>query len=152
MNWMEPFLHWLAVHTGTVNESGTYYGFWSGFGSDLGELAIIGGLIQMYRKHNCHTQGCWRIGKHTVDGTPWCSYHHKKARAAVAQVSVGDQVAKALDATHQAIFRRLDDHATLIQTLKAADVTPPAPAAPEPPPPPAATKTTTRKPAAKAGM
>ena len=22
--------HWLAVHTGTVNESGPYYGFWSG--------------------------------------------------------------------------------------------------------------------------
>jgi len=30
--------HWLAVHTGTVNEPGPYYGFWSGFGSDLAEF------------------------------------------------------------------------------------------------------------------
>jgi hypothetical protein len=29
-----PVDHWLAVHTGTVNEPGPYYGFWSGFGSD----------------------------------------------------------------------------------------------------------------------
>jgi hypothetical protein len=29
-----PVDHWPAVHTGTVNEPGPYYGFWSGFGSD----------------------------------------------------------------------------------------------------------------------
>jgi hypothetical protein len=34
--------HWLAVHTGTVNEPGPYYGFWSGFGSDIAEFGIIG--------------------------------------------------------------------------------------------------------------
>src|SRR5664280_148148 len=33
--------HWAAVHTGTLNESGPYYGFWSGFGSDLGEATLI---------------------------------------------------------------------------------------------------------------
>jgi hypothetical protein len=27
--------YWLQVHTGTINEAGPYYGFWSGFGSDL---------------------------------------------------------------------------------------------------------------------
>jgi hypothetical protein len=32
-----PVDHWLAVHTGTVNEPGPYYGFWSGFGSNLTE-------------------------------------------------------------------------------------------------------------------
>ena len=75
MGW---FLHWLAVHTGTVNEAGPYYGFWSGFGSDLGELAIIGGLIGIYRKHNCHVKGCWRIGRHPVEGTDFtvCRPHH----------------------------------------------------------------------------
>ncbi|HEY1282626.1 MAG TPA: hypothetical protein VGF22_23290, partial [Acidimicrobiales bacterium] len=26
---------WLAVHTGTDDLSGPWYGFWSGFGSDL---------------------------------------------------------------------------------------------------------------------
>jgi len=42
MMWL---LHWLAVHTGTVDEAGPYYGFWSGFGSDLGEAALIGAVI-----------------------------------------------------------------------------------------------------------
>ena len=34
------FGHWLQVHTGTVNEPGPYYGFWSGFGSDIAEFSI----------------------------------------------------------------------------------------------------------------
>jgi hypothetical protein len=49
--------HWLAVHTGTVNEPGPYYGFWSGFGSDIAEFGIIGaigtGAYQMVKKYNC---------------------------------------------------------------------------------------------------
>jgi hypothetical protein len=58
--------HWLAVHTGTVNEAGPYYGFFSGFGSDIGEVTILGGVITIYRGHNCHTKGCWRVGVHTT--------------------------------------------------------------------------------------
>jgi hypothetical protein len=34
--------YWLQVHTGTINESGPYYGFWSGFGSDIEEFGILG--------------------------------------------------------------------------------------------------------------
>lgn len=70
-------LHWLAVHTGTVNEAGPYYGFWSGFGSDIGEIAIIGGMVTIYRKHNCHVKGCWRIARHPVPGTDFivCRRH-----------------------------------------------------------------------------
>jgi hypothetical protein len=123
MNWMEPLLHWLAVHTGTVNEGGPFYGFWSGIGSDIGEVAILGGVISLYRKHSCHTSGCWRIGKHTVDGTPWCSRHHQGARDAVPKADVAAEVARQLDPVHQAIFRRLDDHADLIRSA-AASVTP----------------------------
>lgn len=75
MNWL---LHWLAVHTGTVNEAGPYYGFWSGFGSDIGEVTIIGGMAAVYRRHNCHEPWCWRIGRHPVEGTPFsaCRRHH----------------------------------------------------------------------------
>jgi hypothetical protein len=73
-------LHWLAIHTGTVNEGGPYYGFWSGFGSDLGEIALIGAVLGMVRRHKCHQARCWRIGRHTVDGTPWCDRHHEAAR------------------------------------------------------------------------
>jgi hypothetical protein len=67
--------HWIIAHflqeTGTSSSASRAYNFWSGFGSDIGELAIVGGLVSVYRQHNCHTKGCWRLGKHPVDGTPW---------------------------------------------------------------------------------
>jgi hypothetical protein len=71
VSWWHVLQHWLAVHTGTVNEAGPFYGFFSGFGSDLGELTLIGGMLAVYRKHNCHVRHCPRIGKHQVDGTPY---------------------------------------------------------------------------------
>jgi len=78
IHWWHLVQHWLAVHTGTVNESGPYYGFWSGFGSDLGEVAIVGGLVHMARQHTCHEPGCWRIG-HFADASgtfKLCGRHH----------------------------------------------------------------------------
>jgi hypothetical protein len=72
-------LHWLYWHTGT-NGTGPWYGFWSGFGSDLGEVTLLGAILGIYYRHNCHDKGCWRIGRHIVDGTPWCNKHHRKAR------------------------------------------------------------------------
>lgn len=74
--------HWAAIHTGTLNESGPYYGFWSGFGSDLGEATLITavcvGAYTGVRKVNCHTKGCWRIGHYALEGTPYklCKIHH----------------------------------------------------------------------------
>lgn len=73
--------HWLAVHTGTVNEPGPYYAFWSGFGSDVTEFGIIGavgtGVYQLARKYNCHETRCWRIGNHSaVDGQFHLCYRH----------------------------------------------------------------------------
>jgi hypothetical protein len=60
--------HWLAVHPGTVNEPGAYYGFWPGLGSDLAEFAITGmvatGVYQLVRKYNCHQAPFWRVGNH----------------------------------------------------------------------------------------
>jgi hypothetical protein len=75
--------HWVALHTGILNGGpDKYYNFWSGFGSDLGEATLISavgvGLYTGLRKVNCHTRGCWRIGKHQLDGTPYvlCRHHH----------------------------------------------------------------------------
>lgn len=80
MHWYHILQHWLAMHTGSLNTSGAPpdYNFWSGFGSDIGEIAIIGGLISIYRKHNCHVKGCWRIARHPVTGTDYivCRKHH----------------------------------------------------------------------------
>jgi len=79
MGWL---LHWLTYMTGSENTSGAppNYNFWSGFGSDLGEVALIGAVLGMFKRHNCHQRRCWRIGRHVVNGTPWCDKHHEAAR------------------------------------------------------------------------
>jgi hypothetical protein len=77
-----PVDHWLAVHTGTVNEPGPYYGFWSGLGSDLTEFGVIGvistGIYQLVKRYNCHEPGCWRVGTHPAVGGQFslCYRHH----------------------------------------------------------------------------
>jgi hypothetical protein len=70
--------HWLLNLFGISNLAGYGYGFFSGIGSDLGEVALIGAIIAVYRKHNCHVQRCWRVSRHPVHGTPWvvCRRHH----------------------------------------------------------------------------
>lgn len=69
--------HSILDFFGITDEAGPGYGFWSGFGSDLGEAAIIGGLISVLRKHNCEVHGCWRIGRHTTAaGHNVCRIHH----------------------------------------------------------------------------
>ena len=75
--------HWFALHTGILNGGpDPYYNFWSGFGSDLGEATLISavaiGVYTGVRKANCHAKGCWRIGHHALEGTPYilCRHHH----------------------------------------------------------------------------
>ena len=59
-----------------------YYGFWSGFGSDIEEFGILGaigaGIYQLIKKYNCHEPGCWRIGQHPAAGGQFllCYRHH----------------------------------------------------------------------------
>ena len=75
--------HWVAFHTGVLHAGpDVFYNFWSGFGSDLGEATLISavgiGVYTGVRKVNCHTKGCWRIGHHPLEGTPYilCRHHH----------------------------------------------------------------------------
>lgn len=62
---------------GFDNVSGAWYGFWSGFGSDLGLFAAVAIYI---RSRNCHVKGCKRFRTHQVFGTPYraCQKHHPK--------------------------------------------------------------------------
>jgi hypothetical protein len=80
--WRLGVQHWLAVHTGSANTPGSppNYNFWSGFGSDVQELTLLGVVAGMWHHVNCHDPGCWRIGRHKVDGTPYCNRHHEAAR------------------------------------------------------------------------
>ncbi len=65
-------MHILAHLLGLDNASGGFYLFWSGI---FGDTVIFAGMLNLYYTHNCHTHNCFRIGKHVVDGTPYCSKH-----------------------------------------------------------------------------
>lgn len=68
--------HWFLQVTGTIiNPSigSKWYNFWSGFGSDLGEVVIIGAIINWYRTHKCVT--CWRLSHHDVANTHFKTCH-----------------------------------------------------------------------------
>lgn len=57
-------MSWLAHWLGLDSASGAPYLALSGFLADLGELAIVGGLISIYRRHNCEVHRCPRIARH----------------------------------------------------------------------------------------
>jgi hypothetical protein len=65
-------VHWLPHILGIDNLSGRWYGFWSGFGSDLAEFALVGAL---WHHLNCHEPGCWRLARHQMGGR--CRRHGK---------------------------------------------------------------------------
>lgn len=69
---------WLSHFFGIDAPGSPFYNFWSGAGSDIGEIVIIGAIWQAYRKHNCGVKGCWRIGIRKVPGTEHvvCHTHH----------------------------------------------------------------------------
>jgi hypothetical protein len=71
MNLVNDFLTFIGVYNGNSR----WYLFWGGFGSCLSELAI---LVVVWRKINCHAKGCYRVGLHHVEGTPYitCGKHH----------------------------------------------------------------------------
>jgi len=52
MHGFDSFLHHAFAWTGTFNESGGWYGFWSGFAAD----SHSDDCHYRYRKINCHTQ------------------------------------------------------------------------------------------------
>jgi len=82
--WDHPGVVDLAVVTGLGHLLGAdgqeFYNVWSGIGADLGQVALLGAAIGLYRKHNCHVKGCWRIAKQPLehDGATWmvCHRHH----------------------------------------------------------------------------
>lgn len=53
------------------------YEWWSGAGSDLGELTLLGIAIGAYKHINCEEPGCWRRGhRHPDHGRPVCRRHY----------------------------------------------------------------------------
>lgn len=70
---MSPIFQFLLHVTGADNVSGPWYGFWSGFGSDLSEIALLGAAYTLYRRHKCTR--CWRLSHMKVEGTHFKTCH-----------------------------------------------------------------------------
>ena len=73
--------HGLAHILGIDTQQSQEYDFVSGVGPML-VTALLGGsvIVSLVHHVNCHHEGCWRIGRHKVHGTPWCNVHHAIAR------------------------------------------------------------------------
>ena len=95
MNLVNGFLTFIGVYNGNSR----WYLFWGGFGSCLSELAI---LVVVWRKINCHAKGCYRIGLHHVEGTPYitCGKHHPTHPGSGA--ATAEQIAQAHADAHEA--------------------------------------------------
>jgi hypothetical protein len=77
-----------------------WYNFWSGIGADVGQIALFGAAIGLYRKHNCHVHRCWRIAKQHVEGTSWmvCHRHHPDGKPTEAHMAALAEQKRAADA------------------------------------------------------
>ncbi|MHB1954996.1 MAG: hypothetical protein ACYCOU_14765 [Sulfobacillus sp.] len=77
----QDWQNWLGFSHAAYFTTGQNYALYSGFLpvliTSLGLSTIVTGL---WHGLNCHEPGCWRIGKHKVNGTPWCSVHQADAR------------------------------------------------------------------------
>jgi hypothetical protein len=81
---VRALLHFMGLDDGT----GPWYLFWSGFGANLGELAIVFAAVAFYRRHTCHVHRCWRLGRHPVEGSAHvvCRRHHPEGAPTPDQV------------------------------------------------------------------
>jgi len=52
--------HWFYTYFVNIL-SGKGYQFWSGLGSDIGEVTLIGLAMVWWRHHNCRVYRCWRL-------------------------------------------------------------------------------------------
>lgn len=83
---------WAEIHSGTARGGpDPYYNFWSGIGSDLGEVTLVTAVVAMlwgaYRKAKCCDPQCWRLGKHPTEGATFhfCHHHHPELRHAAGR-------------------------------------------------------------------
>jgi UDP-N-acetylmuramyl pentapeptide synthase len=97
-------VHWLLHIIGADNVSGTLYGFWSGFGSDIGEIALVGSIAEVGR----------RAARHHRERTAQAARHHSSVleQAAAHHKSLRDQAER----HHQ---QRLDQADAQHEALKA---------------------------------
>jgi hypothetical protein len=88
--------HWIFMILGSRDESGAWYGFWSGIGGSIPDVLILTAIGGWYWHRTCHVQRCWRIGRHQVNGTPYvvCRKHHPDIPAVISAAHVAGASAR----------------------------------------------------------
>jgi len=67
---------------------GNGYQFWSGIGSDAGEVTLIIGAVTWYYHNQCHVDKCHKIGKHPFKHYKLCKKHHPGVPAKVTMLHI----------------------------------------------------------------
>jgi hypothetical protein len=73
---------WLAHPLGSCTGSAALvvrckgYNFWSGIGSDLGEITLLTAVLATYWHHTCNVGRCWRLGRFAHGPLKLCAHHH----------------------------------------------------------------------------
>lgn len=87
------FIHFLGIDT----QQSDNYDFFSGVGPVFVTAIGYGGLVTaLVGKFNCHSKRCWRVGKHHVNGSPWCNSHVKDVRPLRAEHEILESIEAAL--------------------------------------------------------
>lgn len=73
------FLYGIGVRPTPAGTS-PFYQLVSGFIPALTVVSLATLIGGMWHHVNCHEEGCWRIGRHHVNGMVWCHRHHQNAR------------------------------------------------------------------------
>lgn len=87
-----------AIFVGTWwPETGRGYAFTSSGGGPLAllsNLTVLGAAAAFWHRVNCHTKGCWRIGRQLVPGTTWHVCHHCHPAGPPTRAQVRDHAKK----------------------------------------------------------
>jgi hypothetical protein len=92
------WLYGIGVHPyPSSSDTPWTYQLLSGFIPALTVVGLSTLIVGGWHHINCHEDGCWRIGKHKVEGSPWCSAHHEAARTRAASQVTLDKISGQLD-------------------------------------------------------
>lgn len=99
MSWWHVLQHWLAYHTGSLNEPGAAPGsaFWGGIGSVVIPPLLSGLVVAalFWWHHQCHAHGCyWYARRTTAAGERACWRHHPERKRTAGDIHAAHHAAK----------------------------------------------------------
>lgn len=73
--------NWLGFSQAAYFKYGVNYALLSGFmPCFVTAIGLSTLIVGAWHSVNCHSDGCARIGRHKINGTPWCNTHQEEAR------------------------------------------------------------------------